>query len=170
MVPKKIFFVSGTGVHTEKLISFESALKDAGIERFNLVYVSSIFPPHCEIVSPEEGLNELQAGQIVHCVMARTETNTPTQPISAAIGAALPLDKNQYGYLAEYHAEQAHPNSPGELAEGLAIKMLAAAMGHETEGFDSSSDAFATSNIFSFAEGDAQGKWTTVVAAAVMVM
>ncbi|TXT62699.1 MAG: Pyruvoyl-dependent arginine decarboxylase 2, partial [Promethearchaeota archaeon] len=37
LVPKKIFFVKGKGFHQSKLASFEEALRDAGIERFNLV-------------------------------------------------------------------------------------------------------------------------------------
>ena len=44
LVPKKMFFTKGIGVHREKLTSFEMALRDAGIARYNLVRVSSIFP------------------------------------------------------------------------------------------------------------------------------
>ena len=46
-VPKAIFFTNGVGVHKDRLSSFELALRDAGIEKANLVTVSSIFPPHC---------------------------------------------------------------------------------------------------------------------------
>ena len=44
-VPKAIFFTNGVGVHKDRLSSFELALRDAGIEKANLVTVSSIFPP-----------------------------------------------------------------------------------------------------------------------------
>ena len=44
-VPTKIFFTKGVGRHREQLTSFELALRDAGIQKFNLVQVSSIFPP-----------------------------------------------------------------------------------------------------------------------------
>lgn len=44
-VPKKVFFTKGVGTHRDKLTSFELALRDAGIERSNLVMVSSILPP-----------------------------------------------------------------------------------------------------------------------------
>ncbi len=47
MIPTKMFFVKGVGIHKERLASFELALRDAGIEKFNLVHVSSIFPPGC---------------------------------------------------------------------------------------------------------------------------
>ena len=44
-VPTKVFFTKGVGTHKEKLQSFEKALRDAQIEKYNLVRVSSIFPP-----------------------------------------------------------------------------------------------------------------------------
>lgn len=32
MIPQKIFFTKGAGAHKDKLVSFEMALRDAGIE------------------------------------------------------------------------------------------------------------------------------------------
>ena len=55
-VPQKIFFTKGVGNHKEELHSFELALRTAGIEKFNLVYVSSIFPPGCKMISKAKGL------------------------------------------------------------------------------------------------------------------
>jgi len=37
MIPAKIFFTKGVGVHKDRLGSFELALRSAGIEKFNLV-------------------------------------------------------------------------------------------------------------------------------------
>ena len=45
MTPKKVFFTKGVGVHKDKLNSFELALRNAEIAKYNLVRVSSIFPP-----------------------------------------------------------------------------------------------------------------------------
>ncbi len=59
-VPKQLFFTKGVGTHREKLTSFELALRDARIACYNLVRVSSIFPPHCEEISIEEGLKQLR--------------------------------------------------------------------------------------------------------------
>ena len=75
LVPKKVFFVSGKGYHKTKLASFEQALRDAGIEKYNLVSVSSILPPYCIEVQKEVGLKELSPGQIIYCVLARKESN-----------------------------------------------------------------------------------------------
>ena len=70
MVPKKIFFTKGVGKHKERLTSFELALRDAGIASQNLVRVSSIFPPHCKVISRKEGLTYLNHGEVVFSVIA----------------------------------------------------------------------------------------------------
>src|SRR6187402_775456 len=98
-VPKAIFFTNGVGVHKDRLSSFELALRNAGIEKANLVTVSSIFPPRCREISRKEGELLIKPGQIVHCVMARQDTNEPNRLIAASIGVARPSDPNQYGYL-----------------------------------------------------------------------
>src|SRR6478752_4502884 len=103
-VPKAIFFTNGVGVHKDRLSSFELALRDAGIEKANLVTVSSIFPPHCVEISRKEGEKLIKPGQIVHCVMARQDTNEPNRLIAASIGLARPADAKKYGYLSEHHS------------------------------------------------------------------
>jgi len=45
MVPNKVFFTKGVGVHKERLASFELALRAAGVTHRNLVLVSSIYLP-----------------------------------------------------------------------------------------------------------------------------
>jgi len=47
-MPKECFFTKGVGRHAQKLMSFELALRDAGIEKQNLVRVSSIYPTSCK--------------------------------------------------------------------------------------------------------------------------
>ena len=103
MVPKRLFFVKGVGIHKDRLGSFELALRSGGIEKYNLVNVSSIFPPNCQIISPQAGLKQLSSGQILYSVMAKSDTNEPNRLISAAIGLALPTEKSHYGYLSEHH-------------------------------------------------------------------
>jgi len=41
MIPKKLFFTKGVGVHKDRLTSFELALREAGVEKCNLVSVSA---------------------------------------------------------------------------------------------------------------------------------
>jgi len=177
MVPKKIFFTKGLGVHKDRLASFELALRDAGIEKCNLVMVSSIFPPNCKLISRDEGLQILQPGQVTFCVMARNDTNEPNRLISSAIGTAIPRDTNNYGYLSEHHAFGEIAKKSGEYAEDLAATMLATTLGIDFDPektwdereqiYKASGHIFKTNNICQSAEGNKDGLWTSVIAAAV---
>lgn len=179
MIPKKVFFTKGVGVHKEKLASFELALRDAGIEKFNLVYVSSIFPPKCEIVTKEEGLKELNPGEIIFCVMARSETNEPNRLVSSAVGLAIPHDKNHYGYLSEHHDFGKKEDVSGEYAEDLAATMLATTLGipfdpdqawdERKQMYKASGKIIRTRHTCQSAEGNKNGLWTSVIAVAVML-
>ncbi len=180
MVPKGIFFTKGVGVHKDRLSSFEVALRNAGIEKCNLVYVSSILPPHCHRVMRSRGLRLLKAGQITYCVMARNETNEPNRLISSAVGVAIPKDHNSYGYLSEHHAFGETAKVSGEYAEDLAATMLATTLGipfdpnqawdERKQVYRASGHIFKTKQICQSAEGNKAGLWTTVIAAAVFTM
>jgi arginine decarboxylase len=178
-IPKKIFFTKGVGKNKGYLNSFEDALRNAGIEKCNLVSVSSIFPPNCRRISKEEGIKEINPGQIIFTVMARNFTDEPNQLIAASIGAALPADKSNYGYISEYHPFGIKEKIAGEHAEDLAAQMLATTLGiefnpesdwNERENVFKMSDKIVkTFNITQTAEGDKNGLWTTVIAAAVLL-
>lgn len=179
LVPTKAFFTKGVGRHKDWLHSFELALRDAGIERQNLVTVSSIFPGGCKRVSREEGVKLLQPGQITFAVMARQATNEPSRLIAASIGLALPADESHYGYISEHHPFGEAESVAGEYAEDLAATMLATTLGVEFDPdtawdereqlFKASGKIIKTTNITQSAAGDRNGLWTTVVAAAVFV-
>ncbi len=179
ILASKMFLTKGVGVHKDRLASFEAALRDAGIEKYNLVYVSSILPPNCRLIPRDEGIKELKAGQILFVVMARSETNEPNRLVSSAIGIAVPKDSNTYGYLSEHHAHGETAKKSGEYAEDLAATMLASTMGIEfdpdtaweerEEIFKASGHIFKTSNIVQSAEGHKDGLWTTTIACAVLI-
>jgi len=178
-IPQKIFFTKGTGTHNEKLTSFEMALRNAGIASYNLVAVSSIYPAGCKIIDREDGLKELTPGQIVHTVYSRQQTNEPYRRIVASIGIARPKNPEFHGYLSEHHAFGETAEHSGNYSEDLAAEMLATILGVEFDP-DSSwdekrqiwkiSDKIVESqNTTASAIGDKNGKWTTVVAAAVLL-
>lgn len=179
-VPKKMFFTKGVGRHKEKLQSFEMALRDAGVAEYNLVQVSSIFPPNCKRVSRDEGKKYLPPGQVVFCVMARSETNEPNRLVVASIGLAQPADPNHHGYLSEHHAFGETEEKAGEHTEDLAATMLATTLGLEFDPnaawdereqvYKLSGKIFRTTNITQSAEGHKDGLWTTVVAIAVLIL
>jgi len=69
------------------------ALRDAGIEKCNLVQVSSILPPGCKVISRTQGVKQLQPGAITYCVMSRCCSNEPRRLLAASVGLAIPADK-----------------------------------------------------------------------------
>jgi arginine decarboxylase len=178
-VPTRIFFTKGVGTHKDRLASFELALRKAGIEKCNLVYVSSIFPPKCKQISKTEGLKSLLPGGITFCVMARNETNEPNRLVSSAIGLALPSDRGEYGYLSEHHAFGETQERTGEYAEDLAATMLATTLGIEfdvnaawserEQTYKASGKIIKTQHTCQSAEGDKNGLWTTTIAVAVFL-
>ena len=179
LVPTKVFFTKGVGKSKDYLSSFESALRDAGIAHFNIVTVSSIFPPGCKIIPKDQGLKQLKAGQVLFCVMSRIASDEPNRLISAGVGCALPKDKKKYGYLSEHHAYGQTDEKTGEYAEDLAATMLATTLGipfnpnqawNEREKyFKMSKEIVKTINITQSAICDKDGKWTSVLASAVFL-
>ncbi len=179
-VPKEIFLTRGVGRHKEKLASFELALRKAEIAEFNLIRVSSIFPPGCHVISKRFGLSKLTPGQIVPCVMSQSETNEPRRLMAASIGLAIPKEKNQYGYLSEHHSFGENDDTSGNYAEDLAAEMLATILGvdfdpdkswdEKREQWKISGKIVRTRNITQTALGDKRRLWTTVVAAAILIV
>lgn len=179
MIAQKIFFTKGVGIHKEQLTSFEMALRDAGVAPFNLVNVSSIFPPGCKKISKEDGLKLLKPGQIVYWVVSRNATSEPNRLIAASVGCAMPADNSQYGYLSEHHSFGETDSKAGEYAEDLAASMLATTLGVEFDSdlawdereqiYKMSGKIIRTTNVTQSAIGNKDGLWTTVVAAAVFV-
>jgi arginine decarboxylase len=179
IIPTKAFLTKGKGQHKEKLASFEQALRAAGIAPFNLVKISSIFPPHCKLITKEEGLKYLKPGQIVFLVMSECATNEAHRMISASVGLALQNDPNHYGYLSEHHAFGQTEKEAGQYAEDLAAYMLATTLGvdfdtsqiwNEEKSLYKLSDKLTvkTRNITQTAEGK-KGLWTTAFAAAIFI-
>jgi arginine decarboxylase len=174
-----MFFTRGVGKHRHNLQSFEVALRNAGIAHCNLVKVSSILPAGCKIVPRRSGLKRLMAGQVTYCVLAEARTNEPNRLVSAGVGLAIPAGKSEYGYISEHHGFGMTERKTADLVEDMAASMLASTLGLE---FDSDADyderreiyrmsgrIVTTRAIVQSAEGDKNGLWTTVVAAAVLL-
>ena len=178
-VPKKMFFTKGVGRHREKLASFELALRDAGIAPYNLVRVSSIFPPHCKIVSRKQGVPLLKDGQIAFVVLADSATNEPNRLVAASIGVAIPADRRKYGYLSEHHSYGETEKVAGDYTEDLAAIMLSTTLGLDVdmslkwderkEIWKVGGEIVRTTAMTQTAIGDKKGWWTTAVSAAVLI-
>jgi len=179
LIPRKLFLTRGVGVHREKLTSFEMALREAGIAHFNLVRVSSIFPPNCKIVTKEEGLPLLQAGEIVFAVLAAMSTNEPGRRIASSIGVARPADTDKSGYLSEHHTYGQTELEASDYAEDLAATMLATTLGiqfdaekdynERKEQYMMGGEIVDTTSITMAVTAHPGGVWTTTIAAAILI-
>lgn len=177
MIPRYFFLTKGVGKHKEQLQSFEIALRNAGIHYCNIVNVSSIVPPGCKLIKREKGLKMIKPGEITYIILARNATNEPHRLIAASVGAAIPSQKTDYGYLSEHHSFGETDEVAGEYTEDLAATMLATIMGipfdpetawdERKQIFKTSRLIIKTTNVTQSATGDKNGLWTTVVAAAV---
>ena len=180
LVAKKLFLTKGVGIADDKLTSFEFALRNAGISGTNIVLISSIFPPYAKLISRKDGLKLIKPGQILFTIYSRTQTNEPHRLISASVGVAQPKDRSKYGYLSEYDAYGQNEARAGDYAEDIAAQMLASSLGikfdldkswdEKRQQWTISGQIYKTKNITQSAKGDKNGKWTTVFAAAVLIV
>lgn len=178
LIPKELFLTRGVGRHKEKLSSFEMALRHAGIAEYNLIRVSSIFPPHCKVISKQAGLDKLQPGQLVPCVISQCESNEARRLLAASVGMAIPKEPSRYGYLSEHHSFGQTHEVAGDYAEDLAAEMLATILGvpfdsekswdEKREQWKISGQIVRTRNITQTALGR-NNLWTTVIAAAILI-
>lgn len=177
LVPQCVFLTRGVGVHKHKLTAFEYALREADVEQQNLVTVSSILPPGCELIERDAGVATLMPGEITFSIMARSETDEPGRRINASVGLARPADPKLYGYISEHHGYGMTESESGDYAEDLAASMLASTLGIEFDPdaawderrkvYETSSLIVDTMSITAAADGAAGGQWTCAVALAV---
>ena len=180
LVAKKLFLTKGVGVADDKLTSFEFALRNAGIAGTNIVLISSIFPPEAKLISRKDGLKLIKPGQVLFTIYSRNQTNEPHRLVSASVGIAQPKDSSKYGYLSEYESFGQDERKTGDYAEDIAAQMLASSLGIpfdidkswdvKRQQWTMSGQIYKTKNITQTARGDKNGKWTTVFAAAVLII
>ena len=180
LVAKQLFLTKGKGVHEDKLTSFEYALRDAGIAGTNLVLISSIFPPHAKLISRNEGLKLIRPGQILFTIYSKNQTNEPHRLIASSVGIARPKDPARYGYLSEHESFGQSEKTAGDYAEDVAAQMLASSLGirfdidkswdEKRQQWTISGEIYRTQNITQTAVGNKDGKWTTVFAAACLLL
>ena len=99
--PTQYFLVSGASDGYTPLNAFDGALLQAGIGNTNIVKMSSIVPPHCQLVVPVA----LPPGSLVPAAYASITSDIPGEVISAGVAVALPEDQNQNGLIMEYSAK-----------------------------------------------------------------
>jgi arginine decarboxylase len=180
LMATKLFLTKGKGIHEDRLTSFEYALRDAGIAGTNIVLISSIFPPNAKLISRKEGLKQIKPGQILFTIYSKNQTNEPHRVCAASVGIAQPKNKSRYGYLSEYESFGQNEIQAGDYAEDIAAQMLASSLGipfdvdkawnEKRQQWSISGQIYKTQNITQSSKGDRNGKWTTVFAAAVLLL
>jgi arginine decarboxylase len=100
------------------LNAVDAALLEAGIANVNLVELSSILPPDATIVP----LPRIRPGAIVPAAYAAMVSDVPGDTIAAAVGWALPEDRQAAGVIMEVHDRVS-----GKEAERRVEEMLDAA-------------------------------------------
>jgi len=179
MVPKQIFFTTGTGRHKERQQSFEAALRNAGLDAHQLVRVTATLPPACEWLARKEGLKLLGPGQQVFAVVAEKSTCEPHRLLAASVGVAIPADPAVQGVVMDHHSFGQTHDQAGELAEELAVTQLALRQNvafepdvawDEKKGLYRLGETLVrTSHATEAAVGDKNGQWTTVLAVAILL-
>lgn len=180
LMAKKLFLTKGKGIHEDRLTSFEYALRDAGIAGTNIVLISSIFPPNAKLISRKDGLKQIKPGQILFTIYSKNQTNEPHRVCAASVGIAQPKNKTKYGYLSEYESFGQNEIQAGDYAEDVAAQMLASSLGipfdvdkawnEKRQQWSISGQIYKTQNITQSSKGDKDGRWTTVFAAAVLLL
>jgi arginine decarboxylase len=100
--------------------------------------------------------------------------------MASSVGLAEPSDKKKWGYLSEYHSFGETEKEAGDYAEDIAAQMLASSLGipfdidknwnEKRQQWKVSGQIYKTRNITQSAVGDPRGRWTTVFAAAVLIL
>lgn len=99
--PTHYFLVSGASEGFTPLNAFDGALLRAGIGDTNLVKMSSIVPPRCQLIDPVP----LPPGALVPTAYASITCDVPGQLIASAVAVALPEDPEYPGLIMEYSAK-----------------------------------------------------------------
>jgi arginine decarboxylase len=98
--PTHYFLVAGASEGFTFLNAFDGALLSAGIGDTNIVRMSSIVPPRCQLISPVP----LPPGSLVPTAYASITSDVPRQLISSAVAVALPEKPDYPGLIMEYSA------------------------------------------------------------------
>jgi arginine decarboxylase len=96
--PTHYFLVSGASEGFTSLNAFDGALLRAGIGDTNIVKMSSIVPPRCQLISPVP----LPPGSLVPTAYASITSDVPGQIIASAVAVALPKEPHFPGLIMEY--------------------------------------------------------------------
>lgn len=98
MIAKKYKIGTGIGHSKSPLVSFDKALLNAGVGKYNLVRLSSILPAHCVRVEDVD----LEEGSLLPVAYSTISSDTVGDRLVSTIGVGLPVDSDKVGVIMEY--------------------------------------------------------------------
>ena len=128
-VPGEYFITKGSGRSEETLHagSYHHALKDAGIERFNIMNYSSVLPADAKQVNKIYA-NYIEFGSVLETIMARADYvdigGGPEGVISAAIAVGTLIRKKDQFKLGSFVAERSGAFTELEAVEKANTSLL----------------------------------------------
>lgn len=81
-----IMVTTGKGVGKTPIAAFDAALKDAGVNNYNLIYLSSVIPPRSKIKFGKLPENPKEWGNRLYVVKSEMRSRQSGQYIGAALG------------------------------------------------------------------------------------
>lgn len=99
----EIFVTTGTGEGPTPIAAFDAALLDAGIENYNLIYLSSVIPPGSHIRRSKFDTPPDEYGRRLYVVMSRQDEHQAGKMAWAGIGWTQD-PKTGRGLFVELHA------------------------------------------------------------------
>lgn len=124
----KINLTSGTGVGPTQLSAFDSALVNAGVANFNLIYLSSVLPPDSHVIDNNAPfIPEGSWGDRLYVVIAQKRTSVRNQQAWSGIGW-MQDPKTKKGLLVEH---EGHTESEVRADIENSLNGLAANRGEE---------------------------------------
>jgi arginine decarboxylase len=117
--PTKYFLAAGASEGYTPLNAFDASLGKAGVADCNLMQLSSILPPACQLV--ESFMPDF--GSLVPTAYASMYSSLPGEIIAAAVAVAVPKDDRLPGVIMEYSARGSAENVE-EIVREMAAEAL----------------------------------------------
>jgi len=107
-VPNAIVLTKGVAEGITELNALDNALLKAGAGNLNLVKVTSVLPPDCEVLSIDDPLaiNALVPGLVTPCVLSYEVSTEPGTVVSANVSVAVPKDGGNPGMIYEHRGRE----------------------------------------------------------------
>ena len=139
-IPTAYIATTGTGQSDDGIppdpyetFSYDIALRQAGIENFNVVYYTSVLPPESYQVPMESAKKYFHHGSVLETIMAKAG-GVKGDTVAAGIGRVWALDaggKAIGGFAAEYERVYNRKTVNAKTAQSDAVAALKKSLNHE---------------------------------------